>query len=367
MDSNIKENFKVGPPMVFFLVHATQVGVGILGFQRVVVQRTGYDGWISVIIAGTVFSLVLSMMYCILRAHNTDIIEIHRRLLGKWLGCILSFLMVIYFFALAVLVNRTYVEIVQVWMFEELPSWVIGIITFVFFYYLILGGFRAVVGLCVIGVILPSAVVFILLLPLEYAQFLNLIPIWKHSLEEILLGAKDTALTFLGIEFILMFYPFIKNASDSLKWAQLGHWLTVLSYTLLMLVSLSFYSEEQLNRTIWATLTLLKVIELPFVERFEYIGVSLWLIIITPNIAIALWAASRGIKRMFPIRQRYALIFFLTAMVVIMPVFQSRQRIDQFNDYVSNVGFYFLTVYIPLLFIIQLIVSKRSKNNDQKG
>ncbi|WP_100398506.1 GerAB/ArcD/ProY family transporter [Bacillus sp. FJAT-44742] len=361
MNYEIKEQFKVGPPMVFFLIHGMQVGIGVLGFQRIVIEHSGYDGWISVIIAGIGISIILSMIYSILKRGNTDIIGIHQTLFGKWLGGLLNLILITYFAALAILVSRTYIEVVQVWIFEDMPPIILTVITVIFFYYLILGGFRAVVGLCVFGVILPSVMFFVMLLPLEYAHFINLLPIWKHSVEEILLGSKDTTLTFLGVEFLLMFYPFIKNAPSSLKWAQLGHWATVYTYTTLMIISLAFYSEEQLNRTIWATLTLLKVIELPFVERFEYIGISIWMIIIAPNIGLAFWAASRGLKQMFPIRQRYALCFFLLALLIINPLLQSREAIGNFNNYVSNFGFYFLAVYIPILFVTQLIVTKRSK------
>ena len=33
-------------------MHSLQIGIGILGYQRVILKNAGYDAWISLIIAG---------------------------------------------------------------------------------------------------------------------------------------------------------------------------------------------------------------------------------------------------------------------------------------------------------------------------
>ena len=42
----------VSPYFAFLLLHSLQIGVGVLGYQRVIAQYAGYDAWISLIVAG---------------------------------------------------------------------------------------------------------------------------------------------------------------------------------------------------------------------------------------------------------------------------------------------------------------------------
>ncbi|WP_332697320.1 GerAB/ArcD/ProY family transporter [Halalkalibacter lacteus] len=358
MDKPIKEQYLVSGFLTLFLIHGMQVGVGVLGFQRDVVKVAGYDAWISVLIAGMVVHVVIACMYTLLKRVDGDLISIHHQIFGKWVGNVICFFVSIYFVAKAVNVLRTYIEVVQVWMFPDLPTWSIAIVASFFFYYVVAGGFRSVVGLTFLGVMIPVAFVPMLLLPLEFANFINMLPILKHSIVELLLGAKDTTLSFIGFESLLLYYPFLKNRDLTQKWAQLGALITNVAYTVIMVVSLAFFSEDQLNKTIWATLTLYKVVQLPFLERFEYIGVSMWMFLITPNIALALWAASRCAKRISGMNQRSALVIAIVIMAVVIILLPTRQEVNQFSNWVAQTGFYFVFVYIPLLVILQTIALK---------
>jgi spore germination protein (amino acid permease) len=358
MDKPIKEQYLVSGFLALFLIHGMQVGVGVLGFQRTVVKSAGYDGWISVLLAGGVIHLIIACMYILLKRANGDLITIHRQIFGKWIGNLLSFFMCIYFVALATNVLRAYIEIVQVWVFDDLPTWSMAFVASVFFYYVVSGGFRPVVGLAFLGVIIPITLVPMLLLPLEFAKFINMLPIFKHSFAELALGAKDTTLSFLGIELLLIYYPFLKNRELTQKWAQFGAGITSMAYTIIMVVSLAFYSEEQLNKTIWPTLTLFKVVQLPFLERFEYFGISMWMFLIAPNIALAIWAASRCAKRAFKINQRLALAIAVITMAVVTILLPTRQEVNLYSKWVGEIGFYFVFVYIPVLVILQTIVLK---------
>ncbi|WP_332631606.1 GerAB/ArcD/ProY family transporter [Halalkalibacter flavus] len=366
MDNPIKEKYLVSGFLTLFLINGMQVGMGVLSYQRTVVKSAGYDAWISVLMAGMVVHLVIACMYILLKRSNGDLISIHQQIFGKWLGNTLSFFACLYFVVLGTTVLRGYIEIVQVWMFPDLPTWGMAIVAAAFFYYVVSGGFRTVVGLTFLGVIIPIVLVPILLLPLEFANFINMLPIWKHSIVELALGAKETTLSFLGFELLLLYYPFLKNKELTQKWAHFGAAMTTISYTGLMVVSLAFYSEEQLNRTIWATLTLYKVVQLPFLERFEYIGISLWMFLIVPNIALALWAASRCAKRIFQMNQRIALVISLALMVIIVLLMPTRQEVGLVDMWVGEIGFYLVFVYIPILVVLQAIVLKFRRGSHEQ-
>ncbi|KHF40383.1 spore germination protein [Halalkalibacter okhensis] len=365
MEQPIKEKYLVSGFLTLFLINGMQVGMGVLSYQRTIVKSAGYDAWISVLMAGIFVHFIIACMYILLKRANGDLVTIHQQIFGKWLGNAISLFACLYFVVLATTVLRGYIEIVQVWMFPDLPTWAMALVAVGFFYYVVAGGFRSVVGLTFLGVIIPIVLVPMLLMPLEYANFINMLPVWKHSILELALGAKDTTLSFLGFELLLLYYPFLKKKELTQKWAHFGAVLTTISYTVLMVVSLAFYSEEQLNQTIWATLTLYKVVQLPFLERFEYIGISLWMFLIAPNIALALWGASRCAKRIFQMNQRIALVISLVIMAIIVVFIPTRQEVSLLNEWVGEIGFYLVFVYIPMLVVLQAIVLKFRRDNHE--
>ena len=79
----------VSPYFVFLLLHSLQIGVGVLGYQRIIAQYAGYDAWISLIVAGIATHIVLFCMLKMLEKDN-DLINIHMTCFGKWLGTFFS-------------------------------------------------------------------------------------------------------------------------------------------------------------------------------------------------------------------------------------------------------------------------------------
>ncbi|WP_348519865.1 GerAB/ArcD/ProY family transporter [Bacillus sp. 165] len=193
---------------------------------------------------------------------------------------------------------------------------------------------------------------------IKYADFRNILPIWNHTVIEILNGVKGVSFSILGFEHILFYYPFIKNAQHSQKYAHYGAFFTTCLYIYVFLVTFAFFSEEQLSRNIWSYLSMIKIINFPFIERFEYILISFWAFIVLPNIVLTLWAASRGLKEMFQVKQKYPLLVMLLMVLCITPFLKDRNIINIMNDWNGKLGVYLIFCYLPVLLIIQTIQRK---------
>nr|WP_275580406.1 GerAB/ArcD/ProY family transporter [Metabacillus iocasae] len=137
--------------MVFYIVVSGQIGVGILGFVRYIAKVVEQDNWIVVILSGATIHVIIYMMYYILNTHNNDIVHIQQKLFGKWLGNIVSILLSFYFLLGGMTVLRTYIEVVQTWMFPNLQVWSLSLLYILLSYYVISFGFRSVVGMCVLS------------------------------------------------------------------------------------------------------------------------------------------------------------------------------------------------------------------------
>lgn len=361
MEELVPEKAKVSPFLVFFLVHTMQLGIGVLGFQRIIALTAGYDAWISVIFAGLSIHMILWMMYKILETVDGDIITAHSFVFGKKIGKLLSLPFVLYFLMIALTLLRTFIEVVQVWMFQDMSTFWYSFAFCGLAIYIIFGGFRTVTGVAFFGVVLPAYLILTFFFTIPYADVRNLLPIFDHSIKDLVMASYQMSLTYLGYEVLLFFYPYIKDPQKSKKWAHLGVLYTTVLYTLLTFVTFTYFSEGQLQKNIWATLTMWKVVEMPFVERFEYIGIANWNIIILPNFCIALWCGSRIVKRVTHIKQKYGVLFLAMITLIFINFFKSREQINTLIDYTGKIAFFLNYGYIPLLFFLVLIVKKVKK------
>lgn len=364
MQEFVKDRFKISPYLVFYMVISMQIGIGILGYQRIVISHAGQDSWISVLFAGLFLHIVLWMIYRISETVKGDIVSVHEFLLGKIIGKIISSIFIVYFIVFSLTVLRSYIEIIQVWVF---PNMNIFWFTFAFMLlciYITFGGFRTVVGIAFFGTVLPAYLFLTFGFNLKYAQVFHLFPIWDHSIKDILLGSYKMSLTFIGFETLLFFYPFIKEPQKSKKWAHLALVTTTLIYTGLMLITITYFSEEQGAKSIWATLTMWKILQMPFVERFEYIGIATWNLVILPNVCISIWIASRLIRRVFHFQQKNSVIFIAICILIVINFFNTREKVSFLNDFTGKMGFIFAFIYIPILFIC-IIIAKKVKKIEQ--
>ncbi|AMM92992.1 hypothetical protein UP17_11060 [Peribacillus simplex] len=357
----VNEKYKVSPFYVFFLVHSMQMGVGVLSFQRVLAKSAGTDGWISILLAGLIIHILIWIIYKILSIVPGDIISANNHAFGKWIGNFFSLLFILYFLILGMDMIISYINVIHVWMFAEVASWAFTVVLLLLIYYINTGGFRTITGIAFLSVILTYWIFFVLFYAMKYSEFTNLLPIFDHNLLDILKGTRSTSLTFLGFEMILMFYPFIKDAKTSQKYAHGGAIVTTLLTVLIYLVSLIFYSQKQLELTIWPTLTMTSIVELPFIQRFEYIEISWWAIFIIPNMTIYLWAASRGIKRIFNVQQKYPL-WAMSIIILLTNIFVfDEDSLYILNKIINPYAVLFLGLYLPLLLVI-IYIKKRRKS-----
>ena len=365
--TTIPETRKVSYYLIYFLIISMQIGIGVLGFQRIVAEPAGHVAWIAVLASGLSIHIVLFLQFKILEYGGGDIVQAHRMAFGKWIGNVFSLLFALYITTLAVTALRTYLEIVQVWMFPELDLFWISFAILLLVYYIVSSGFRTVTGVAFFGTVLPSYLVFTFAFIFPFSDFKNLLPLFDTTFKNLAQSAFHMSLTYIGYETLLMYYPFIKDPKKAKKWAHLGVLTVTLFYTIITALSFTFFSKNQLMETVWATLSIWKIAELPFIERIEYIGIGSWIITILPNVCVTLWCGSRIVKQVTHLRQRRSLFILSGLVLAVVSLIDKRQHINNLNNWMGIAGFYLNYVYVPILLIILLVIRKvRSKNDPNK-
>ncbi|OHX50714.1 GerAB/ArcD/ProY family transporter [Cytobacillus oceanisediminis] len=368
MNVKVEKQFQVSAFFTFFLIHSSQTGVGILNFQSQVIKHAEQDAWISLIITWAATHIILYIIFKLLGGGTNDLVAVHQYCFGKAIGSIMSVMALVYFWLASLTVLRSYIEVIQIWVYPSIKTWQLCFVFGLTFYYIISSGFRSLTGFSFWGVILPAFLFFLIYFPLMHANYIYLLPAFSHSLSELFLSSKGYALLFLGFEWILMYYPFLRSSNnrDISKWAYLGNIYTLIVYLIITLISFLYFNQEVLQHLPWPTLMMVKIVKFSFLERFEYVFIFIWLLVIISPICISLWACTRIAKRTFSIPPKATLLFLLVAEMIVSVNLQEFKSVDYLVNFTSNVGIGFVYVYLPLLLIIKWIKNHFMNNRLNK-
>ncbi|MEC0264534.1 GerAB/ArcD/ProY family transporter [Paenibacillus anseongense] len=348
--------------LLIFLVHDAQVGVGLPGFQRIVYRDAGHDAWLAVLAAGLVNQLIVWIMIRTLRKFgDKDLYDIHVMVYGKTIGYSMNLIYIGYFVFAMVIELRNYVEMIQVWLFPAAPQWVLSLLIGCAVFYGVRGGLRTIVGTSFVFICLTLWLNLLLYFPLRYSEWNRLLPLMEADAGQFAKGILSNFFTMTGFEILYFIYTYAKDKTKVQLYAQLGIVSVTIVYTSVMIVSIVFFSGGELLKTNWATFTMLKVIKFPFLERFEFIGVSLWLMVILPNLLFFCWAASRGVKRIFAWQQKYWLYPIIGVVTLACSFIDTRLQIEALNDFFAKWCVYLIYVYPFILYVAAWLYGRKHK------
>ncbi|ELK47590.1 UNVERIFIED_CONTAM: GerAB/ArcD/ProY family transporter [Halobacillus marinus] len=355
---------------VFFIIHTCQIGAGLMGVPRILFLEAGVDAWVSVLVTGAYMHVLVLLMLTILRNYeNTDLIGVQVDLFGPWIGKGLGVLYILYIFLLLLTVMKNYIEVVQVFIFPQIPIWLMSAFMLILMVYSILGGFRVVVGTSFLFFFLTIWLVLPVYKPVTFMDWKHLTPIFMSSPMEILAGAKQVAYSVLGLEILFFIYPYIQNKKKIAVAAHAGVFFTTILILLVTVVSIGYFSPDELKETVWATLSLFKIISFSIIERFDFLAVALWMMVIIPNVVLFGWIIIHSLKRLFSFPKKPSL--YITALMLFFSsiLIEERIGINYLTSITGEVGFWVVFIY-PWILYVGLLLKKlfrKGKSNEKMG
>ena len=355
----IKKSMQIRAFYLFFVIHGIQTGVGIMGVSRYIFAESFQDSWIAILLTGVLMILASYVMLLILKQYdNADIFGIQVDIFGKWIGKLLGTFYIIFMTATLLSIIATYIEVVQVFLYPTIPSYVIAGLLLIIVIYSSLGGIRAIVGVTFIFFFLSLWILGILYDPISRMDWGHFLPMFQASIPDLLAGVKATSYTILGFDILLVIYPFISN-KEKIKFPLfLGLIYTTLTILIFTVIAIGYFSPQDLRDIEWATLTFFKNVSYTFIERIDYIVIAEWMMVIIPNIALYLWAITIGMKRIYKVRQRTTLYITACILLVLASVIKYDIYINKLTDIVARIGFWILFIY-PLVLLPLVLIKKK--------
>ncbi|MFJ8234285.1 GerAB/ArcD/ProY family transporter [Ureibacillus sp. NPDC094379] len=362
----VKNNQMINASLLFFVILGAQIGVGVHGFQSIVYDSAKQDSWIAVILSFMFAHVVAFIMIKTLAMYGgtNDLYGIHVDIYGKFIGNFLNLIYIFYCTFSFFVIIKNYIEVIVTWVFPQIYPQFLYATLIIIVIYAFTGGLRVIVGVCFFSFFFSFWVLPTLLFILPYANNNHLVPL-LNDLMGIIKGTYAMTFTIVGFEIIYTLYPYVKEKKKVQKFVHLGLFGTLLGYLLLMLLAQSFFSGQQLTKTIWPTLSMFSIVRLPFFERIEIFTICSWMLIILPNLCLFIWASYRGMLRMVKISpSKYAWIFSILILVATFFI-KSRAEINMMNNYFAKFAFFTVFIYPFVLFLLAWLKKKITKSKQQ--
>ena len=361
------EKGKIGSRQLTILVILYTIGDSILVLPSIVASAAKQDAWISGILSVVIAPVLVVFLYDALRKCYPELtlVEYSQKILGKWLGIIISLLFISYFFITSATYLREIGDFMTTQMMTETP---IQMIMFLFLCVVLMAarlGLEPMVRsaeLLFTVVVLFLFILMIFLLP--DVRFQKLKPILDGGIEPILQGSLSFfVLPFIEPVAILMILPFVKQKDKIRKSLFIGQWLAgsvLIIITILCILILGAHTTASQS---YPSFILARKISIAnFMMRLEAILGVIWFITIFIRSCLFFYVTVLGLAQTLKMHDYRPLVYPLGMNLLIFSLIMAPNTVF-YNNLISDYWPYYALTFGFLLPLLLLIIAKLKKSN----
>ncbi|KEK22322.1 spore germination protein [Bacillus gaemokensis] len=332
------------------------LGTGILTLPRASVEKAKTpDVWISVILGG-IIAMVIGVIIVKLSQQfpQKTFYQYSQELVGKWIGSLISLLVVCYFLATSGFQIRSMAEVTSLFLLEGTPIWAV-IMPFMWIgLYLIMGGINSIARM--FEIIFPITIFIFLLISLMSVGIFeidNLRPVLGLGFTPVLNGLKTTTLAYTGPEIMLILLVYMEQPNKAIKVILTGISIPLIFYVITVVMVIGALSVDGVVTRTWPTIDLMRSFEIPglIFERFESLLLVIWIMQIFATYTICYYAAALGLAQLFKKSIHPFMFGLLPIIYIIAMASKNINDLLTFGDIIGNAAC-FLFGLLPLLLLI---------------
>lgn len=300
----IKSNDEISAKQAAIAATSMIIGAGILTITRTTGKEVGTpDIWLSVILGGLIsFAMGFVHVRLSLRFPRETFYQYSVSIAGKYVGCVLNFIMIIFYILLASYEARILAELVNSFLLITTPPEVL-IITFIWVgAYLVAGGINPLVRIFEFyNIIVISILTGILLLGLQHFDLDNLRPVLAKGIVPVIRGIKSTLLSYVGFEILLFIIGFMKYPNKAMGAMLAGIGTPMLFYIAISVIVTGVLTIDETLTLTWPTATFVNSIDYPggFLENFQIFFIIVWVLAIYTTFTGAFYISAMGLGQIF--------------------------------------------------------------------
>lgn len=357
----MQENGKISPIQFSIIITIYVIGSSILLLPSALAAKAKQDAWLAAII-GVALGFLFVVLYTTLASSypKMNLAEYSEKILGKWLGIIVSLMFSSYFFLISSLVLRNIGDFLVTHILDNTP------IQFIEILFLLVVVFGLYYGLETFSrtseIIFPITILFfslLIILIFPQAKIEHLQPMLEGGMKPIINGT----LPYIGtpcmeLVVFLMFYPYVSEAMKTKKAFYHGYLFGGIILIIISLVSVMVMGTEMTSRIIYPTYILATKINIAgILERIEAIMAILWFVTIFFKLIICFYATTICFAHALRLRHVRILYFPFGMMMIVLSLI-AYPNSSYFVSVIGSVWMPYASIYGLLIPLLLLVVGK---------
>lgn len=360
---------QITPRQATAIMASTIIGVGILTLPREVTAAAGSDGHLATLLGGILAIFILIFLTRLgMRFPNQTLIEYNDLILGRFLGKLLSLAFIIYWLLIAAITVRIFGEMVITAILTNTPlEVIIGIM-------LLLGAQLASQELRVFArvhelllLLTFPPLLFLFLISVRSVNLLHMLPVLAFGPLPVLHGALATGLSYLGIEIVMMLFPYYKEQEQAMKYHLYGAAIPLVLYGSIVFIGLGTFGPDALQYLQWPTLEQIRIATIPGVlERLESIFIGIWVVVVFTSVGSLLFMVNLSLSHLLDWKKRNRFWHYLLT----IPLFflarypQNILAVEKYGNIVTKTGLILITAGSGILYLVALLRQKKGEGTE---
>jgi spore germination protein AB len=184
------------------------------------------------------------------------------------------------------------------------------------------------------------------------------------SISGLMSGTYKASLSALGIELLLVIYPFVQKKKKVLLASSIGIWLTVVLYLIVTVIAIGFISDGQLKHMLTPTLYMFHFVELPIQERVEQLVIATWSFLVVNTAASYVWSAGRYVSSISKWKEPSCTLLFVPLLAVVGILPKDPYAVNRYSTNIANIGGIIAVGIAPLLLLFAILFKKKGAGED---
>lgn len=262
------------------MVSAFQISVAFLSLPRELARQAGTDGWIAIFFGWGMATLASAALVKVMKnSPDGTILELIQRYMGVWASKMAAFIFMAYYLLLAYDGFMIASLVIKLWLLPSTYIYVLVLLLLIPTFQIAQHGFQAIGRYSEIVTLLSIWIPFVYLTTLRHAHWLYLLPVLKEGWLPVLSTVKIMFYPMLGIGLAFFIYPHLVKKEKALTAMVISNTLTCLVYLGITLVCYVYFSPDEIGEFNEPVISIMKSIELRFIERIEVPFIAFYLFI----------------------------------------------------------------------------------------
>ncbi len=273
---------------------------------------------------------------------------------------------VLYFISVGTLIIILYSRMISLWVLPHTPLWITASLMILVCFYMISGGLLVMGRLYTMLSVLILILFGVILYSAKEMNIVYLFPILESGWGRVFGAVNQAFFSFFGYIVSLVIYSkVIGTHKEKLKVILYAHSFVFLFYFIIVFVSFTYFSTEEITLVPEPILYMLKAFELPIIARLDLFFISIWVVNVATTFGTYLYMAGLGLSHLCPIctKTTAGIIVGIIVLALTLYVGYDIQKTEQLNQLVLRMGYAF-SLGIPL---IMLPLSYVRKNRYKEG